>query len=113
MKKLFLLLLLFAGLGASAQTKKNEKVVIKTSIFCDHCKQCETCGQNLNGKLLGISGVRMYELDDKKQTITVYYNGKKVTAEAIRKAISDAGYDADQLKANPLAYEKLDGCCKK
>lgn len=24
-----------------------------------------------------------------------------------------AGYDADEVKAQPVAYEKLDGCCKK
>lgn len=28
---------------ATAQ-KSNGKVVIKTTLNCDHCKECETCG---------------------------------------------------------------------
>jgi len=30
----------------------------------------------------------------------------------IRAAISKLGFDADNVKADPTAYEKLDGCCK-
>jgi hypothetical protein len=55
----------------------------------------------------------MYELDEKNMSITVYYNSKKTDLDKIRKAISQLGYDADDVKADPAAYEKLDGCCKK
>jgi periplasmic mercuric ion binding protein len=53
------------------------------------------------------------ELDDKAMTIKVTYNPKKITPEKIRVAISKLGYDADDVKADPKAYEALDGCCKK
>ncbi len=33
-------------------------------------------------------------------------------AAAIKTAISNMGFDADEIKANPTAYKKLDGCCK-
>jgi hypothetical protein len=46
-------------------------------------------------------------------TITVYYNGKKTDLQAIKTAISNLGYDADDVKANLEAYANLDGCCKK
>ena len=59
-----------------------------------------------------ITGVKMYELDEKKMTITVYYNSKKTDLATIKKAISKLGYDADDVKAEPQAYENLDGCCK-
>lgn len=59
-----------------------------------------------------ISGVKMYELDEKKMTITVYYNSKKTDLTMIKKAISKLGYDADDVKADPKGYENLDGCCK-
>lgn len=93
--------------------KKNEKAVIKTNIFCDHCKECETCGKNFQTEILKINGVKMYDLDDQNMTITVYYNGKKTNIETIRTAISKLGFDADEIKADALAYENLDGCCKK
>ena len=53
-----------------------------------------------------------YELDDKAMTFTIYYNSKKTTLQAIKKGISKLGYDADEVKADPKAYESLDGCCK-
>ena len=55
----------------------------------------------------------MYELDEKAMTITVFYNGKKTSLEEMKVAITKMGYDADNLKADPAAYENLDGCCKK
>ncbi len=48
----------------------------------------------------------------KDTTITVVYNPLKATPEKIETAISKMGYDADEIKADPVAYEKLDECCK-
>lgn len=109
------LVFFFSALSTSfaQEAKKNQKAVIQTSINCDHCKACETCGQNFQTNMLKIKGVKMYELDENKKTITVYYNAQKTDLPTIRTAISKLGYDADEVKADPLAYEKLDGCCKK
>ncbi|WP_158626873.1 cation transporter [Flavobacterium sp. GT3R68] len=96
-----------------AQEKKTAISVIKTNIYCDHCKECETCGKNFQTKMLKIYGVKMYELDEKAMTITVYYNIKKTNLETIKKEISKLGYDADDIKADSKAYENLDNCCKK
>ncbi|WP_432672806.1 heavy-metal-associated domain-containing protein [Flavobacterium sp. SM2513] len=97
----------------SAQNSKNEKAVIQTTIDCDHCKVCETCGQNFQDNLYKVKGLKMFELDEKAMTLTVYYNGKKTSLEEIKIAITKLGYDADEMKADPASYEKLDGCCKK
>lgn len=102
----------FISNAAVAQQKTNQKAIIKTNIHCDHCKQCETCGLKFKDHMLKITGVKMYELDEKKMTITVYYNAKKTDLIAIKKAISKLGYDADDVKADPKGYEVLDGCCK-
>lgn len=96
---------------ASAQ-KTTQKAVIKTFLHCDHCKECETCGQKFKTEMLKIKGVKMYELDDKAMTFTIYYNSKKTTLQAIKEGISKLGYDADEVKADPEAYESLDACCK-
>lgn len=98
---------------STAQSKKNEKAIIKTTLYCDHCKACETCGQNFDSNMLKVAGVKMYELDEKNNTITVYYNARKTDLLAIKNAISKMGFDADDVKADPDAYDKLDGCCKK
>ena len=103
--------LFFFSNFVSAQ-KITQKVVIKTFLHCDHCKECETCGQKFKTEMLKIKGVKMYELDDKAMTFTIYYNSKKTTLQAIKEGISKLGYDADDVKANPEAYESLDGCCK-
>jgi len=116
MKKIFkltALVFVMALFSTSAIAQKtNKKAVIKTVLNCDHCKQCETCGLKFKMELLKLKGVKMYELDDEAMTITVYYNGKKTDLQTIREGISKLGYDADDIKADPEAYEKLDNCCK-
>jgi len=116
MKKIFpstfLLIALFFTTNMVLAQKTNQKAVIKTVLNCDHCKVCETCGLKFKLELLKIKGVKMYELDDEAMTVTVYYNSKKTTLQAIREGISKLGYDADDVKADPEAYEKLDSCCK-
>ncbi len=103
--------LLLVSNTISAQ-KSNEKAVIKTFFNCDHCEACETCGQKFKTEMLKIKGLRMYELDEKAMTFTVYFNSKKTNIQTIREAISKLGYDADDVKADPKAYENLDQCCK-
>ncbi|WP_177762549.1 cation transporter [Flavobacterium sp. I3-2] len=108
-----LLIVLFLTFSAQAQNKKNDKAEIKLSIECDHCKVCETCGLNFRDNMLKVKGVTMYELNEETKTMTVYYNTKKTDLSKIKTAISKLGFDADEVKADPEAYEKLDGCCKK
>lgn len=104
--------ILFISNTAVAQQKTNQKAVIKTVLHCDHCKECETCGLKFKTEMLKIKGVKMYELNDKAMTFTVYYNAKKTSLQNIKVAISKLGYDADEVKADSQAYESLDGCCK-
>ncbi|WP_188050639.1 heavy-metal-associated domain-containing protein [Flavobacterium sp. GP15] len=115
MKNTFLILFftLFTATISAQDGKKNQKAVIKTTLFCDHCKQCETCGGNFQSNMLKIKGVKMYELDEKNSTITVFYNSEKTNLETIKSGISKMGYDADDVKADVVAYEQLDDCCKK
>ncbi|WP_348798797.1 heavy-metal-associated domain-containing protein [Flavobacterium adhaerens] len=110
---LYTLLFGLLTFSVSAQSKKNQKAVIKTVLNCDHCKICETCGKNFQKSLYKIKGVKMYELDEKNMTITVYYNAEKTDLQTIKTTISKLGYDADDIKADSQAYEKLDDCCKK
>ena len=112
LKSVILVLAVFLFSNVAVAQKTNQKAVIKTVLNCDHCKQCETCGLKFKTEMLKITGVKMYELDEKTMTFTVYYNAKKTDLQTIKIAISKLGYDADEVKADPTAVEKLDGCCK-
>mgnify|MGYP000942053284 CR=1 FL=1 len=113
LKATLLVLFFFTVSTTTAQQKTIQTAVIKTQIYCDHCKQCESCGDKFNKTLLKEKGVQMVVLDDKEMTIKVTYNSKKTNLEAIKTAISKLGFDADDVKADAVAYEGLDGCCKK
>lgn len=92
---------------------KSETVVIKTAIYCDHCKDCESCGGKIQRDLSFDKGIQEVVLDEKAMTITVKYNASKTNPDEIRKKVASYGYDADEIKADPEAIAKLDECCKK
>jgi len=110
-KAMFFCFMLFS-ISLMAQNKENGKAEIKTSVVCDHCKACETCGLSFKENLMKLKGMRMYEFDEEKKTITVFYNPKKLDLLTIKTTISKLGFDADDVKADADAYAKLDGCCK-
>lgn len=108
-----LILMMFFSNSSFAQKKGNtQTVVIKTKIYCDHCKQCETCGDKFSKDLYNEIGVKRVDVDPKAMTITVVYDFRKITVEKVRDCISKLGYDADDVKADPAGVAKLDGCCK-
>ena len=74
--------------------------------------QCGMCKEKLEQKLAKMQGVEavLLDLETKIFTITYQHGGD---AEAYKKAISNLGYDADELKANPKSYAKLPACCQK
>lgn len=86
--------------------------VIKTSLYCDHFDQCES-KPALAKEIMLTRGVKSVVVDGRTQTITIKYRPEQVTPDKIRTVVSNAGYDADSVKANADAYEKPDGCCKK
>jgi periplasmic mercuric ion binding protein len=91
---------------------KTEQVVIKTTFYCDHYATCES-KDALEKELMLTTGVKSVVIDAAAMTITVNYKAKQTNPDKIRNVISKAGYDADDVKADPKAVEKLDGCCKK
>ncbi|MCE3294562.1 MAG: hypothetical protein K0R65_276 [Crocinitomicaceae bacterium] len=112
MKFLIVFCLLFAS-GQLLAQKKMETVVIKTQVFCDHCKVCETCGGKMETDLYYVKGIKLVTYNEEDMTISVKYKTKKISPDEIRREIAKLGFSADNIPADPLAYEKLDGCCKK
>lgn len=99
--------------GNANAAGKKESIVIKTNIVCDHCLQCNSCGQNINDKIRDTEkGIKKVKINAKENTIEVSFMSDKTNPEKIRKAIAAAGFDADDVKASADGYAKLDGCCK-
>ena len=108
---LFFCVFLWAN-PASAQQKNIQKAVIQTSITCNHCKACGSCGKNLQTHLYKIKGLKTFDINEQSKEITVYYDQRKTTLETIRKRIASLGFDADEVKASPEAFAMLEECCK-
>ncbi|MCE9538501.1 MAG: cation transporter [Bacteroidetes bacterium] len=101
------IILIFATTLLKAQGSTKAEIKIKTSSHCEMSKV------DIETALAFEKGVKRSELDLFTKIVTIKYNPQKTTPEKIRKAISDAGYDADTVKANPEAFGKLNDCCKK
>jgi mercuric ion binding protein len=119
MKRIFLMFvaaILTVGV-VSAQLKENADLakagakLLKTTINVP-TMVCSSCVKTVTNALKKVEGVKTAKVDLKKKTATVTYASTKVTVDKLEKAIADAGYDANDVKRNPEAYEKLDACCK-
>lgn len=108
-KVVFMFACLLIGVSALAQKKEvvASEIKIKTSSVCGMCKS--TIEKDLKYE----KGVISSNLEVSTKMLTVRYNSKKTNPEKIKKAVSKIGYDADEVPANPKAYDKLDECCKK
>jgi periplasmic mercuric ion binding protein len=103
---LFLAMLFFAPAKLSAQNAKLDTVKIKTSAECDMCKT------KLETEVGRSKGVKSVNVDLSTQVVTVVYNSTKTNPAKIKTIMSNAGYDADDVKANNRAAKKLPDCCK-
>lgn len=107
------MLLSLIGLSQSDKSSRVHTATIKTKIYCDHCKICESCGGRILKQLYNVEGVKSTEVDSKSNTIRVVYDTKKISIEKIRTTISELGFDADDVPADARAVAKLDECCQK
>lgn len=104
---IMILLLISTSVVFSQEVKKIETIEIKTSAQCDQCKE------RIEKAMAYEKGVKKSNLDVETAVLTVEYSPKKTSPEKIKKTVSDVGYDADEVLANPDAYQKLPTCCKK
>ena len=108
MKKYFasFIIVLFS-MSVMAQKSTNEVVIIQTNGVCEKCKNLFT------EKVPYFKGIVDFSYDMKTSKMTVTYNPKRTTPDEIRKGVSNLGYNADHVKANPEARAKLPECCRK
>jgi len=102
---LFVLAVCFSQVLFSQNVKK-QTVIIQTSAQCGDCKE------RLEGALNYTKGVKFAELDLESKKVTVQFLTKKTSIETIKAIIAKIGYDADDVKADISAVERLPKCCQ-
>ena len=95
-------LMMFSG-RAIAQT---DTIRITTSSLCSTCKKA------IEHDLSFVKGVKSSDVEVDAKIVTVVYDAKKTNPEKIKIAITKSGYDADSLKADLKAFNRLPDCCK-
>ena len=112
MKKIsFLLFAMIAFTGlVKAQTpaKSVQTVVIKTPTV-----QCEECKDRIEKYLSHEEGILKVNVDYKRKVTKVTFLTDRTNIENVKTLIANAGYDADDITAEPDSYKRLPLCCKK
>ncbi len=74
--------------------------------------KCNTCVATVKRTLASMDGVEGADVDLKAKNVTVHYLAAKLDIGRIETGISNAGYDANDVKRDSTAYENLPECCK-
>ena len=74
---------------------------------------CEACKARLEEYLKRYDGIGAVTVNYHKGEVAVKYAVDRINIETIKAAIANAGYDADDIPANPDAYKLLPKSCKK
>jgi copper chaperone CopZ len=113
MKRLQLLFLALIGLLSVTRAQVVRKGGLETATIKTPTVQCEDCKKRIEGYVSREEGVQKVVVDYKKKITKVTYVVDRTTYENVKTAIANCGYDADDVTANPEAYNKLPTCCKK
>lgn len=110
MKKAVAIFSLLLGLSTlvAAQVKPVEKARIRTPNVL-----CEACKVRVESYLKRYDGITAITVNFRKGEVVVTYLTDRIDLEQIKTAISNLGYDADDVPANEEAYRKLPRTCKK
>lgn len=74
--------------------------------------QCNICKKNIEKAVNKVSGIIDVKVDKNEKVAHINYDKSKTDLSKIENAITMAGYDANDKKADPTAYQDLDDCCK-
>ncbi len=92
-----------------AQMPKKQTATIKTPTV--QCEECKKIIESVAPQFL--DGLIKINVNYKTKTTQVQWWPDRTNIEEIKTAIANAGYDADDVTANPDSYKKLPTCCKK
>ena len=85
-------------------------IVVTAEIKIQTSAQCGMCKDRIEKALSYESGIVKSDLDLETKIVIVVYKPTKTNPDKIRIALSKVGYQADEFKADPIAYENLPAC---
>ncbi|MFT3705448.1 MAG: cation transporter [Agriterribacter sp.] len=110
MKRMLLLVTMICGLAWSANAQQKKPVTVK---IATPTVQCENCKKRIENYMTHEDGITKVVVDYKRKVTTVTYLADRTNIENVKTGIANAGYDADDVKANDDSYKALPTCCKK
>lgn len=93
--------------------EKNDKGTIEHKMIKIPSAQCDICKGKISNAVKKVNGVKSYDVDLNNKVVHVNFDNTVTDLSKIEKAITMAGFDANNRKADPDAYSRLDDCCKK
>jgi len=93
--RLFILITLFLFTMTITLTAADAEV--KTSVF--KCKEvnCSGCQKHITEAVNTLVGIKSVKVDLETKLVTVIYDDSKTTADKIKSAIEEAGYDTEAV----------------
>gem|GEM_PF-3298715 len=73
---------------------------------------CGMCEQRIEKAAKAVSGVVSAEWNKNTKKLSLVYDNKKTSVEAVQKALAAAGHDSGDYKAPAKVYASLPACCK-
>jgi hypothetical protein len=104
----FLAALLMSFLSAQSQVKPMQTVVIKTPGIL-----CELCKSRVETYLKRHDGLLEASVNYRSGLTRVKFLSDRTDLEQLKTAIANCGFDADDIVADPEAYQRLPKSCKK
>ena len=111
MKKISAILMIVSLVGCSAIISKNSPHHSLQEINIPSA-QCNMCVARIDEALYGIDGILKYKVELDDLIVKVKYDNQKISLQQIETIISKTGYQANDVPADPDAYNKLDLCCR-
>lgn len=97
-----------------AQQPKPQWITIKSAnLKCWECKEKLNKYLIVENKANMESGIMQWKINLLQGEIKLQYLPDRTSPEAIRTALNNAGFDADNEKAEPDAYKELPAACKR
>ena len=73
---------------------------------------CAMCQKRIEKAAKQVKGVTSARWNKENGQLSLVYDNKLTSPEAVQKALSAAGHDTGKFKADKAVYYKLPGCCK-
>ena len=112
---MFFVCMLFAYcVDAQVMSAKATWVTIKSNnLKCWPCQQALERYLTVENKSNFESGILQWKFNLLQGEIRLQYLPDRVTADQIKEAITGAGFDADELKADSISYKSIPPICKR